>query len=208
MRADLCSGTRLRPCSRWKLCPKCNDLQARRTSARIYRTLEILEEEELPVFALTITLPGAWHGIRHSSIFSQYAYATARSTVQGLAGQWPMRGLNKRLKDAGVVGGWHFVECTYNSAASWWNVHVHSILLGDCTGWLPKSEVEIDENFSRKIRSSTSDELRTLGFGERYTLDECQDQQQVVGYCVALAYSSKQALKGTGETTPGFSASC
>ncbi|HIA03468.1 MAG TPA: hypothetical protein EYN66_16440 [Myxococcales bacterium] len=107
-----------------------------------------------------------------------------------------MRGLNKRLLDSGVVGGWHFIECTHNKTTGYWNTHIHSILLGNCGSWLPLSAVKVDADFGRSLESSTSQNLRTLGFGERYTLDACQDMAQVLGYCVALAYSSKQALEG------------
>jgi len=194
----LCHGTKKRPCARWRMCARCNDLVARRASARIHQDLQILEDQYgLPeVLALTITLPGLWHGIRRSSIFKQYAFITGRQTLKGLPGMWPMRGLNKRLLDSGVVGGWHFIECTHNKTTGYWNTHIHSILLGNCGSWLPLSAVKVDADFGRSLESSTSQNLRTLGFGERYTLDACQDMAQVLGYCVALAYSSKQALEG------------
>ena len=60
------------------------------------------------------------------------------------------------------------------------------------------------KEFNRKLKSSKSVELEKIGFGERYTLDRCQDTGQVVGYCVALAYSSKQALKGPSKDLQAF----
>ncbi len=158
------------------------------------------------VYALTITLPGYWHGIRKSSIWSQYAYITGRSSVKGRGGLWPMRGLNVRLMEDEhtVLGGWHFVECTFNSTTHCWNMHLHSILLGGRPTWLPLSESKVDENFTRSLVSSKSLELRKLGFGERYTLDRCQDSGETVSYCVALTYSCKQALKGPATRLQAF----
>lgn len=199
-----CSGSNLRPCARWKLCPPCNDVVARRASARIHQTIEMLEIGPKDVYALTITLPGSWHGIRKSSIWAQYAYITGRNAVSGRTGLWPMRGLNLRLQEGGVLGGWHFIECTFNDKTKCWNMHAHSILLGKCPDWLPMSETIVDEEFNRKLKSSKSVELEKIGFGERYTLDRCQDTGQVVGYCVALAYSSKQALKGPSKDLQAF----
>jgi len=208
-----CSGTRLRPCARWKLCPPCNDVVARRASARIHQSIEMLDIPPRDVYALTVTLPGYWHGIRKSSIWAQYAYITGRQKLwksYGKTGLWPMRGLNVRLTEHGVLGGWHFIECTFNSTTHCWNMHLHSILLGDRPTWLPLSEFSVDEpvldsqNYSRSLKSSKSLELRKLGFGERYTLDRCQDTGEVVSYCVLAAYSSKQALKGPATRLQAF----
>jgi len=201
---DPCSGSTLRPCARWKLCPPCNDIVARRASARIHQSIEMLEIQSEDVYALTVTLPGYWHGIRKSSIWAQYAYTTGRNALSGRGGLWPMRGLNVRLTEGGVLGGWHFIECTYNSTTHCWNMHVHSILLGDRPDWLPLSEISVNEDFQKSLNSSKSLELRKLGYGERYTLDRCQDTGEVVGYCVALAYSSKQALKGPANRLQAF----
>ncbi len=192
-----CGGNRLRPCARWKLCPPCNDLSARRVSARIHQTIEMLEIAAEDVYALTVTLPGYWHGIRKSSIWAQYAYTTGRSPVSGKGGLWPMRGLNVRLAEGGVEGGWHFIECTFNSKTHCWNMHFHSILLGACPDWLPLSETSVDEEFQRVVvDGSKSLELRKLGFGEIYSLTRAQDTGEVVAYCTELAYASKQSLKG------------
>jgi len=202
----LCSGTRKRPCSRWKRCARCNDIVARRTSARIHQDLKMLEDlwgkEE--VLALTITLPGMWHGIRRSSIWSQWTYITGRQQLKGLPGLWPMRGLNKRLSEAGTVGGWHFFECTYNQGTRCWNAHLHSILLGNCAGFLDTSEVRYAEDGSKSVIGSKSSQLKELGFGERYTLDRCVDDAEVVGYCVSRAYASKQSLKGPEKELVAF----
>lgn len=204
IRWDQCQGTKRRPCARWKLCAKCNDLTARRAQARIMQTIDILEIAAEDVYALTVTLPGSRHGIRRASIWSQYAWITGRQQITGRGGLWPMRGLNARMLESGVAGGWHFVECTFNSATKCWNMHLHCLLLGGRPTWLPLSDHEVDADFNRRLKSSTSTKLGAMGFGTRYTLDRCQDVGDVVSYCVALAYSSKQALKGPATRLQSF----
>jgi len=200
-----CKGNRLRPCARWKLCPPCNDLSARRASARIHQSIEMLEVDPQDVYALTVTLPGYWHGIRKSSIWAQYAYITGRQTLKGRGGMWPMRGLNVRLTEHGVLGGWHFIECTFNSTTHCWNVHFHSILLGGRPTWLPLSETTVDEDFVKGVvDGSKSLELRKLGFGEIYSLSRAGDPGEVIAYCTELAYASKQALKGPAVRLQAF----
>jgi len=156
---------------------------------------------------MTVTLPGYWHGIRKSSPWAQYAYITGRQSLPGRGGLWPMRGLNVRLmeEEHTVLGGWHFVECTFNSKTHCWNFHFHSILLGGCPSWLPLSETTVDDDFQRSVvDGSKSLELRKLGFGEIYSLARAQDTGEVIAYCTELAYASKQSLKGPAVRLQAF----
>ncbi len=203
------AGTSKRPAARWKRDSWSDDKTARRVAARTAKDLEILLEDfpGEPVQVLTVTLPGAWHGIRHASIFAQFEYFRARTTVRGLPGVWSMRGLNKVLTDAGAIGGWHFFEAAYNEKNKWWNLHCHTLLVGDITSVLPMSAHTIDENWERKIDKSVvmrSGVLRDLGYGEIYSLDEAQDYQQSVSYCTKLAYCTKQKLSGPEQQLVAF----
>lgn len=205
-------GTKKRPAARWRRDSWSNDQVARRAAAKCRSDLEYLLEEVYcgyEVFCLTVTLPGAWHGIRRASLWSQFEYCSARTTVSGYAGWHSMRGLNTKLVEWGAVGGWWFFECKYNSKQKWWNLHVHGIMIAP-KGWdsskLPVSDVDIreEEKWKRHVKSSTAGALRTLGFGERYTLDRCQDDLDVISYCTALAYCSKQQLQGPEIELVGF----
>lgn len=191
------------------MCAGCNDLIARRAAAKVHGTLAVLRHlyGSLNLQALTTTLPGSWHGIRSASIFKQYAYLNARVPLPGTGGGlWPKRGLNKRLQDAGVLGGWHFFECTYNDRTGCWNAHFHSLIVGDCSSWLPVSEQAYDvvstqgrypsSVTTKHPLSSTSGKLRSLGYGERYTLDQIGDADQLTAYVSEFAYCSKQNVKG------------
>lgn len=208
-------GTKKRPAARWRRCAWSNDQVARRASAKTIADLQYLLSEPYAgyeVFALTITLPGAWHGIRRASLWSQYEYITGRCTVSGYPGWHSMRGLNTKLKEWGAVGGWWFFECKYNSKKKWWNAHLHGLLIAPA-GWnpseLPVSEVEVlnkehivvtsDDDvreWKRHVCGSTAGSLRTLGFGERYTLDRCTTPEEVVAYSNSLSYCTKQQLQG------------
>ena len=205
-------GTKKRPAARWRRCAWSNDQVARRAAAKTRSDLEYLLETVVPgyqVLCLTVTLPGAWHGIRRASLWSQFNYMVARTTVKGHSGWHSMRGLNTKLRDWGIVGGWWFFECKYNSKKKWWNLHVHGIVLappGYEAAELPISEVDVvdEENWKRQVKSSTSGALRSLGLGERYTLDRCQDDLDVISYCTALAYCTKQQLEGPEKELVGF----
>ena len=116
-----------------------------------------------------------------------------------------MRGLNVRLQEGGVLGGWHFIECTFNSTTHCWNTHFHSILLGDCPDWLPLSETTVDEEFVKGVvDGSKSVKLRILGFGDIYSLSRAGDPGEVIAYCTELAYASKQSLKGPAVRLQAF----
>lgn len=203
---DTKAGTRKRPAARWKRDPWSDDLQARRVAARTSQDIQILLEDfpGEPVQVLTLTLPGAWHGIRRASIFAQWEYMRARRQVRGLPGVWSMRGLNKMLTDAGAVGGWHFFEVAYSKKNKWWHLHCHTILVGDISSVIPRSAYTVDENWTKKLESSTSGTLRELGFGERYTLDEAVDYQETISYCSKLAYCTKQKLDGPEQQLVAF----
>lgn len=202
-------GTKARPASRKKRDPWSNNVVAMRKAAKASEDLKILDYmyPDTPVQCLTTTLPGTWHGIRSSGLCNQFDYMTKRVTVPGYAGIHSMRGLNLKLaNDTYVFGGWHFFECKFNTKKNWWNLHCHSLLFGDASPAVPLSEFDIPSIWNsegglqkKKLKSSTSGFLRELGFGERYTLDQCDsmgDKYEKLSYCTKLAYCTKQVLEG------------
>lgn len=216
-------GTKARPKARWKRDPQSNNVVATRKAANVAGDLSILQSmyPDTSLQCLTTTLPGAWHGIRRSSLHNQFDYMTARVTVPGYAGIHSMRGLNLTLtNDTNVFGGWHFFECKYNNKKKWWNLHCHSLLFGDASATIPLSEYSIPENDddsdpwsmwnsegglqNKKLISSTSGVLRELGFGERYTLDQADSTMEQISYCTKLAYCTKQVLDGPEKELVGF----
>ena len=216
-------GTKARPLARWKRDPKSNNVVAMRKAANVAGDLKILQSmyPDTSLQCLTTTLPGAWHGIRSSSLHHQFDYMTARVTVPGYPGTHSMRGLNLTLANqTNVFGGWHFFECKYNNKKKWWNLHCHSLLFGDASPTIPLSDSDIPENdddtdpwsmwnsdgglLNKKLTSSTSGTLRELGFGERYTLDQADSAAEQISYCTKLAYCTKQVLEGPEKELVGF----
>ena len=216
-------GTKARPLARWKRDPKSNNVVAMRKAANVAGDLKILQSmyPDTSLQCLTTTLPGAWHGIRSSSLHHQFDYMTARVTVPGYPGTHSMRGLNLTLANqTNVFGGWHFFECKYNNKKKWWNLHCHSLLFGDASPTIPLSSSDIPENdddsdpwsmwnsdgglLNKKLTSSTSGTLRELGFGERYTLDQADSAAEQISYCTKLAYCTKQVLEGPEKELVGF----
>lgn len=203
---DSWHGTKSRPQARWKRDPKSNNEVACRKAAQVAGDLQILQDmyPDTSLQCLTTTLPGAWHGIRSSSLVNQFNYMTARLTVPGYAGKHSMRGLNLKLaNDSYVFGGWHFFECKYNNKKKWWNLHCHSLLFGDASPTIPLSDYDIPSIWNdsgnmqtKNLKSSTSGVLRELGFGERYTLDQADSTMEQISYCTKLAYCTKQVLEG------------
>jgi len=194
-----------------------------RKAANVAGDLKILQSmyPDTSLQCLTTTLPGAWHGIRSSSLHHQFDYMTARVTVPGYSGTHSMRGLNLTLANqTNVFGGWHFFECKYNNKKKWWNLHCHSLLFGDASPTIPLSDSDIPENdddtdpwsmwnsdgglLNKKLKSSTSGTLRELGFGERYTLDQADSAHEQISYCTKLAYCTKQVLEGPEKELVGF----
>lgn len=205
-------GTKARPAARWKRCRQSNDIVARRKAYEVSETLKILEHmyPGTPVQVLTTTLPGSWHPVRSSTLGDQYDYMTKRVTLPGIAGSWSMRGLNKKLDESTyVLGGWHFFEaCRTND---WWHLHCHSILYGDASPSIPISDYEIPAIWnesgglhSKQLESSTSGFLHSLGFGERYTLDEATRVDEQVSYATKLAYCTKGTVAGPEKELVSF----
>ena len=199
-------------CARWRLCPACESVRAKRMQYKIAKRLqyEIDWAKDvgwpLKVGILTTTLPGKGSGIREANLETQVNYLTDRVTLPGHTGWHSMRGLNTKMKEWGVMGGSHHIEFT-NSKGNW-NCHMHSILVGfendwkvplkDCTKWS-----EWNDDLTMKLQPEKLDvmtrsnkrELSPLGLGRIYTLDMAHEDElaRPVRYASKVQYVTKAA---------------
>jgi hypothetical protein len=199
-------------CARWRLCPACEDVRARRMQAKIARRLQhdIDWANDVgwdpKVAILTTTLPGKESGIRHGSLEEQVEYLTDRVTLPGHTGWHSMRGLNTRMKEWGVSGGSHHIEFTNKSGT--WNCHLHSVMFGFEDDWaVPlKTSTKVNEwndDLTMKLQPeklevatrSNKRVLAPLGLGRIYTLDVATEDElaQVVKYSAKVQYVTKAA---------------
>ena len=108
-------------CARWRLCPACEEVRARRMQAKVAKRLQHEVDWAgdvgwpLKVGILTTTLPGKTSWVRNASLEEQVNYLTDRVTLPGHTGWHSMRGLNTRMKEWGVMGGSHHIEFTNSS---------------------------------------------------------------------------------------------
>lgn len=198
-------------CARWRLCPACEDVRARRMQAKIARRLQFdidwAEDVgwEPKVAILTTTLPGKGSGVRESSLEEQVNYLTQRVTIPGHTGWHSMRGLNTMMKEWGVSGGSHHIEFTNSSGT--WNCHMHSVMFGFEDDWnVPlKSSTKLNEwndDLTMKLQPeklevatrSNKRVLSPLGLGRIYTLDVATDDElaAIVKYSAKVQYVTKQ----------------
>ena len=199
-------------CARWRLCPACEDVRARRMQAKIARRLQYEVDWaddvgwELKVGILTTTLPGKESAVRNASLSSQVDYLTSRTTLPGYTGWHSMRGLNTKLAEWGVMGGSHHIEFT-NSKGKW-NTHLHSVLVGFDGDWqVPLKEcgkwAEWNDDLTMKLvpeklevmTRSNKRELSPLGLGRIYTLDMAHEDElaRPVRYASKVQYVTKAA---------------
>ncbi len=197
-------------CARWRLCPGCERVRAKRNQYKIAKRLEYdLEwakeaDLELTVGVLTTTLPGNEKSIRHASLGEQYSYLTERRTMSGYTGWHSMRGLNTKLKEWGVSGGSHFLEFTHKGST--WNTHMHSVLVGFKDDWqVPLKEttkqLEWNDDLTMKLQTEKLENkgrmnkriLEPLGLGRLYTLDIASDDElaSIARYSAKVEYVTK-----------------
>ena len=197
-------------CARWRLCPACEDVRARRMQAKIARRLQHELDWaddvgwEPKVAILTTTLPGKESGIRHASLEDQVNYLTSRVTLPGYTGWHSMRGLNTKMKEWGVAGGSHHIEFTNTSGT--WNCHLHSVMFGFEDDWkVPLASStkmnEWNDDLTMKLvpeklevaTRSNKRVLAPLGLGRIYTLDVAtkDELEQVVRYSAKVQYVTK-----------------
>ena len=197
-------------CARWRLCPACEDVRARRTQAKLARKLqhELDWADDvgwpLKVGVLTTTLPGKESEIRHADLESQVNYLCSRTTLPGYTGWHSMRGLNTKLKEWGVMGGSHHIEFTNTSGN--WNCHMHSVLVGfendwnvplkDCAKWSEWNDDLTMKLVPEKLEVMTRSnkrELSPLGLGRIYTLDVAHEDElaRPVRYAAKVSYVTK-----------------
>jgi hypothetical protein len=197
-------------CARWRLCPACEDVRARRMQAKIARRLQydIDWADDVgwtpKVAILTTTLPGKESEVRSSSLEEQVNYLTERVTLPGYTGWHSMRGLNTRMKEWGVAGGSHHIEFTNTSGT--WNCHLHSVMFGFEDDWnVPlKSSTKLSEwndDLSMKLvpekldvaTRSNKRVLSPMGLGRIYTLDVAtiDELKQIVRYSAKVQYVTK-----------------
>ena len=202
-------------CARWRLCPACEEVRARRMQAKIARRLqhELDWADDVgwkpKVAILTTTLPGKESAIRHGSLEEQVAYLTERTTLSGYTGWHSMRGLNTKMKEWGVAGGSHHIEFTNTSGT--WNCHLHSVMFGFEDDWsVPlKSSTKLNEwnddltmklvpekltdRHGKQRPKSNKRVLEPLGLGRLYTLDVATDDElaQVIRYSAKVQYVTK-----------------
>jgi len=194
-------------CARWAQCPPCEQKRANRRCyqlcKRLQNELDLAEDEEsnLKVGVLTTTLPGIDSWIRHQELYTQYEFMTKRTNFVGETGEHSMRGLNHLLAKQGIIGGCHNIEMTWNRAREWWNVHNHSIIVGDSevigTFFLKETkklqEVEGELLLDKFVYGKNSTQLSNLGLGTRYSLDwaDSSEFEQTIRYASKLAYMTK-----------------
>jgi len=198
-------------CPRWRLCPGCEKVRARRNQWKIAKSLQydidLAEEQGTPIKigVLTSTLPGKSSKIRAGTLSEQYDYLTKRTTMSGYTGWHSMRGLNTRLKEWGISGGSHFIEFT-NKSGNQWNTHMHSVLVGFEDDWqVPLKETTSvrewnddltmmlqTEKLENKTRSNKRI-LEPLGLGRLYTLDIASEDElaSIARYSKKVEYVTK-----------------
>ena len=198
-------------CSRWRLCPGCERVRAKRNQWKIAKSLQydldLSEEQGAPIKIgiLTSTLPGKKSMIRSATLSDQYDYLTKRTTMSGYTGWHSMRGLNTKLKEWGISGGSHFIEFT-NKSGNQWNTHMHSVLVGFEEDWnVPLKETSAvrewnddltmmlqTEKLENKTRSNKRI-LEPLGLGRLYTLDiaSADEMASIARYSAKVEYVTK-----------------
>jgi len=198
-------------CPRWRLCPGCEKVRARRNQWKIAKSLQydidLAEEQGTPIKigVLTSTLPGKSSKIRSGTLSEQYDYLTKRTTMSGYTGWHSMRGLNTRLKEWGISGGSHFIEFT-NKSGNQWNTHMHSVLVGFEDDWqVPLKETtsvrEWNDDLTmmlqtEKLENKTRSNKRILdplGLGRLYTLDIASEDElaSIARYSKKVEYVTK-----------------
>jgi len=198
-------------CPRWRLCPGCERVRARRNQWKIAKSLqydiELAQEQEAPIKigVLTSTLPGKSSKIRSGSLSEQYDYLTKRTTMSGYTGWHSMRGLNTKLKEWGISGGSHFIEFT-NKTGNQWNTHMHSVLVGFEEDWkVPLKETtavrEWNDDLTMKLQTeklenksrSNKRVFEPLGLGRLYTLDIASEDElaSIARYSKKVEYVTK-----------------
>jgi hypothetical protein len=202
-------------CARWRLCPACEDVRAKRTQAKIARRLqhELDWAEDvgwpLKVGILTTTLPGKESEVRAGSLEDQVDYLTSRVTLPGYTGWHSMRGLNTKMKEWGIAGGSHHLEFTNTSGT--WNAHMHSVVVGfeddwnvplkTCTQWREWNDdltmklvpEKVTDRHGRVPNKSNKRVLEPLGLGRIYTLDIAgtHELDSAVRYAAKVQYVTK-----------------
>jgi hypothetical protein len=202
-------------CARWRLCPACEDVRARRMQAKVAKRLqhELDWAEDVgwepKVAILTTTLPGKEKEIRRASLEDQVNYLTARTTLPGYTGWHSMRGLNTKMKEWGVAGGSHHIEFTNSSGT--WNCHLHSVMFGFEDDWSvplkPTSKFsewnddltmklvpeKLTDRHGKQRPKSNKAVMEPLGFGRLYTLDVAtiDELKQIVRYSAKVQYVTK-----------------
>lgn len=198
-------------CARWRLCPACEDVRAKRMQAKVAKRLQHEVDWAndvgwpLKVAILTTTLPGKESWVRHASLEDQVSYLSSRVTLPGHTGWHSMRGLNTKMKEWGVMGGSHHIEFTNTKGT--WNCHMHSVMVGFEEDWkvplrsCTKTSEWNDDGTMRLIpeklplmHKSNKRELEPLGLGRIYTLDVATDDEleSVVRYSSKVQYVTKQ----------------
>ena len=198
-------------CPRWRLCPGCEKVRAKRNQWKIAKSLQYdldwAREADIPlkVGVLTSTLPGKESKIRSASLSEQYDYLTKRTTMSGYTGWHSMRGLNTKLKEWGISGGSHFIEFT-NKSGNQWNTHMHSVLVGFEEDWkVPLKETsavrEWNDDLTMKLQTEKLENktrsnkriLEPLGLGRLYTLDiaSADELASIARYSAKVEYVTK-----------------
>ena len=198
-------------CPRWRLCPGCEKVRAKRNQWKIAKSLQydidLAQEQGTPIKigVLTSTLPGKSSKIRSASLSDQFDYLTKRTTMSGYTGWHSMRGLNTRLKEWGISGGSHFIEFT-NKSGNQWNTHMHSVLVGFEEDWnVPLKETsavrEWNDDLTMKLQTeklenktrSNKRVLEPLGLGRLYTLDIASSDElaSIARYSAKVEYVTK-----------------
>jgi hypothetical protein len=204
-------------CARWRLCPACEDVRARRMQAKIARRLQhdIDWAEDVgwtpKVGILTTTLPGKESEVRSQSLEEQVAYLTERVTLPGHTGWHSMRGLNTMMKEWGVSGGSHHIEFTNKRGT--WNVHLHSVMFGFEDDWdVPLKQTskfsewnddltmklvpeKLTDRHGKQRPKSNKRVLNPMGLGRLYTLDiaTIDELKSIVRYSAKVQYVTKAA---------------
>lgn len=197
-------------CARWRLCPGCERVRAKRNQYKIAKRLEYDFEWakeaglELQVGILSPTLPGNDSEVRHQSLGEQYSYLTERRTMSGYTGWHSMRGLNTKLKEWGISGGSHYIEFTHSGKT--WNTHMHSVLVGFKDDWnVPLKEttkqLEWNDDLTMKLQTEKLKNVgrrnkrvfEPLGLGSVYTLDiaSADELASIARYSAKVEYVTK-----------------
>lgn len=202
-------GSRPTLCARWMQCPPCEQKRANRRCyalcKRLQNEIDLAEDEEadLKVGVLTTTLPGRSSWIRHQDLYTQYEFMTKRTNFIGETGEHSMRGLNTLLAKEGIMGGCHNIEMTWAKEPhkQWWNVHNHSIIVGDSDiigdffleETKLETEVEDELLLDKFVYGKNSSKLSNLGLGPRYSLDwaDSSEFEATIRYASKLAYMTK-----------------